>query len=446
MARLMGLWRNSRFVLLWAAQTVSHLGSQISLLALPLTAVLVLGASPAEMGLLGAAEFAPWMLVGLFAGVWVDRLRRRPILVAADLGRALLLLAVPVAGMLGVLSLPLLYAVAFLVGVLGVFFEVAYNAFLPSLVRRDELVEGNSKLLASASATEIAGPGLAGGLVQLVTAPVAMAVDAVSYIASALLVGSIKVKEPPSALRHERSMAREVREGLSALLKDGLLRTLVIASTAANVVLAVHNTLRILYATRELRLEPALLGLVFAIGSVGGLPAALLVGRVARRFGLGPTIVVAVALMAVGGLCFPLAGGPLPVMLAALIVGLMLVSLGGMTYIITVGSLRQSVTPHRLQGRVSASARFISRSGMPVGSLVGGLLGEWLGLRLTLGLASGCSLLVALYLWLSPVGGLREAPAPHDDSFEAGVVAHEVGGLAVLQHGATARDPGGSEE
>jgi MFS family permease len=299
MAGVTGLWRNPQFVRLWAAQTVSHLGSQVTLLALPLTAVLVLGASPAEMGVLGAAEFVPWMLVGLFAGVWVDRLRRRPILIAADLGRALLLLMVPLAAMLGQLSLPLLYVVAFLTGTLSVFFEVAYNAILPSLVRRDELVEGNSRLLASASAAEIAGPGLAGGLVQLVTAPVAVALDAVSYIASALFVSFIRTDEPQAAPRNERSVVREVREGLAALLKNPLLRSLVVASTASNVVFAVHTTLRVLYATRDLRLEPALLGLVFGLGSIGGLGAAFMSGRVARRFGLGPTIVATYVLLSV---------------------------------------------------------------------------------------------------------------------------------------------------
>ncbi|MDQ5825602.1 MAG: MFS transporter [Chloroflexota bacterium] len=430
MPRLGGLWRNAQFVRLWGAQTVSHLGSQVTLLALPLTAVLVLGASPAEMGLLGAAEFAPWMLVGLFAGVWVDRLRRRPILIAADLGRALLLLTVPLAAMLGQLSMPLLYVVAFLAGILSVFFEVAYNAILPSLVRRDELVEGNSKLLSSASAAEIAGPGLAGGLVQLVTAPIALALDAVSYLVSALFVGLIRIKEPESAPRNERNMTREVREGLRALLKNPLLRALVIASTAANFVLAVHTTLRILYATRELGLEPALLGLIFALGGVGGLPAALLVGRVTRRFGVGPTIVAADLIMGVGGLLFPIAVGPLPFVVGVLVLGMLLSSLGAMTYIITVGSLRQSITPHRLQGRVSASARFISRSAYPVGAIVGGLLGEWLGLRLTLGLASAGSLLVTLFLWLSPIGRLREPPAPHEDALVSPGEARGAGGIS----------------
>lgn len=416
MPQFTGLWRNPQFVMLWAAQTVSHLGSQVTLLAFPLTAVLVLGASPAEMGLLGAAEFAPWMLVGLFAGVWVDRLRRRPILIATDLGRALLLVTVPLAALLGQLSLPLLYVIAFTTGTLSVFFEVANNALLPSLVRREELVEGNGKLLASASAAEIVGPGLAGGLVQLVTAPLAIALDAVSYLASAIFVGFIRTKEPQLTTMSERNVGREVRAGLDALLKDRLLRALVVASTAANVVLAVNTTLRILYATRDLRLEPAVLGLVFALGGVGGVVAALLVGRVTRRFGVGPTIVATQVLMAVGGLCFPLAGGPALVVVGVLVLGMVLVSLGAMTYVITVGSLRQSITPHRLQGRVSASARFISRSAMPVGAIVGGLLGEWLGLRFTLALASAGALLIALYLWLSPVGAVREPPAPYEES------------------------------
>jgi MFS family permease len=210
-------------------------------------------------------------------------------------------------------------------------------------------------------------------------------------------------------------VAREAREGLSALLKDPLLRSLVIASTASNVVFAVHTTLRVLYATRDLGLEPALLGLVFGLGGVGGLPAAFMAGRAARRFGLGPTIVATEVLIGLGGLCFPLAGGPEPVVVGVLALGMLLVSLGAMTYVITVGSLRQSVTPHRLQGRVSASARFISRSAIPVGAIAGGLLGEWLGLRLTFGIASAGSLLIALYLFLSPIGPLREPPPPHEE-------------------------------
>jgi MFS family permease len=249
----------------------------------------------------------------------------------------------------------------------------------------------------------------------MVTAPVAVALDAVSYVVSALFVSRIRTAEPPATPTSERSVVREAREGLGALLKDPLLRSLVIASMSSNLLFAVHTTLRVLYATRDLGLEPALLGLVFGMGSVGGLPAAFLAGRAARRFGLGPTIVATEVLIALGGLCFPLAAGPVPVVVAVLALGMLLVSLGVMTYIITVGSLRQSITPHRLLGRVSASARFISRSAIPVGAIAGGLLGEWLGLRLTLGITSAASLLVALFLLLSPIGPLREPPPPHDE-------------------------------
>ena len=411
-----GLWRNPQFVKLWAGQTISHVGSQVSALALPLTAVLTLQASPAEMGLLGAAEVLPWMLVGLFAGVWVDRLPRRPILVATDLGRAVLLLVVPVAAVLGMLNMPLLYVVAFLVGVLGVFFEVANNAILPSLVKRNELVDGNSKLIVSASAAEIVGPGLAGTLVQLITAPVAIAVDVVSYLISAIFVGTIRVQEPRVPVKEGRNVMREVREGLALLLKNPVLRTLAFASASANLVFAMQGALRVLFASRDLHLEPSVLGLVFALGSVGALPAALLAGRASRRFGIGPTIVSTMVLLGLGGICFALAGGPLLVTLSMLVLGLSLTGLGAFTYMITVGSLRQSITPLRLQGRIAASARFVSRSASPIGSIVGGLLGEWLGLRLTLALAGVVCLLVAIYLRFSPVAPLREAPAAHDET------------------------------
>ena len=225
--RLTGLWRHPDFVKLWTGQTISLIGSQVTFLALPLTAVLVLNATPAQMGFLTAAGAIPSLLVGLFAGVWVDRHRRRPILIAADLGRAALLLLIPVAALLGVLRIEYLYIVAFLVGTLGLFFEVAHHSFLPSLVGREQLVEGNSKLEISDSVAEIVGPGLAGGLVQLVTAPIAIAVDAISFLISALFLGLIRTPEPaPKPPDEQQNIFGEVVEGLALVSGNALLRAI----------------------------------------------------------------------------------------------------------------------------------------------------------------------------------------------------------------------------
>ena len=412
--RLTGLWRRPDFVKLWTSQTISLIGSQVTFLALPLTAVLVLNATPAQMGFLTAAGALPSLLVGLFAGVWVDRRRRRPILIAADLGRAALLLLIPVAALLGVLRIEYLYIVAFLVGTLGLFFEVAHHSFLPSLVGREQLVEGNSKLEISDSVAEIVGPGLAGGLVQLVTAPIAIAVDAISFLISALFLGLIRTPEPaPKPPDEQQNIFGQVGEGLGLVSGNALLRAIAGGMSTVHLFNTVLEAVFVLYLTRELGIGPGLLGLIFASGSVGFLVGALLPGWVTRRFGLGSGIIGGLLLVGLSDLLIPLVGGSvvMVVKILVLMAAQFFFGLGLVIFNIGQVSVRQAITPDHLQGRMNATLSFIAAGSVPLGGLLGGGLGEMIGLRPTLVLAALGEMLAVLWLILSPIRSLREQPA-----------------------------------
>lgn len=407
-----GLWRRPDFRLLWAGQTVSQFGSQITLLALPLTAVLVLGATPLQMGLLGAAESAPLLLLSLFAGVWVDQHRRRPLLIGADLGRPALLLLIPLAVALGHLRLELLYVVAFGVGALTTLFEIAYQSYLPALVGRADLLEGNSKLEATRAAAQIAGPGLAGALIGLLTAPATLAIDALSFGFSALCLGRIRAPEaPPRTTGGVDGLRRQIDDGLHTVGGNPALRALAGCSGAQNLASSLQEALILLYATRDLGLGPATLGAIFAAGNVGFLAGALGAGRTVRSAGQGPTILGSVALSALGFLLVPLAGGPPAAVIATLAAARFCQGLGATAYTITGVSLRQTATPDPLLGRVNATFRVLAGGVVPAGALLGGILGDLLGLRPAL-LAGGLVGLIAVLVALrSPLPALR-APAP----------------------------------
>lgn len=409
--RFDGLWREANFLKLWAGQAISLFGSQITFLALPLTAVLVLDATPAQMGILMAIEALPSLLIGLFVGVWVDHYRRRPILIAADLGRAVLLGVVPVAAILGLLRLEHLYVVCFLVSVLGLFFGVAHRSYLPSLVGREHLVEANSKLELSNSVAEIVGPGVAGGLVQVVTAPIAIAVDAISFLVSALLLGLIGVSEPvPRAAEQQQNIRKEMGEGLELVLRDRLLRSIAGCLSTLYLFNSVLEAVFILYVTQELGIEAGLLGLIFAGGSVGFLMGALLLGWVVRRFGWGPGIMVGLLLVGLSDLLIPLVRGSVVVAVAVLMTAQCFFGLGLVIFNAGQVSLRQVMTPDKLQGRMNATMSFLAGAVVPLGGLLGGALGETIGLRPTLLLAALGEILSVLWLLLSPIRSQREQP------------------------------------
>ncbi|MDA8188411.1 MAG: MFS transporter [Dehalococcoidales bacterium] len=402
------LWRHHDFLKLWAGQTISMLGSRFSTLALPLIAALSLRASPVEMGLLTAVETAPFLLLGLFAGVWVDRRRRRPILVSGDVGRALLLATIPLAALAGALSMPLLYVVGFLTGVLTVFFDVAYQSYLPMLVGRAQLIEGNSKLEVSRSIAQVAGPGIAGVVVQIVSAPLAIAFDALSFFISAVFLSLIGRTEEAPDRTTRAPLLVEAREGLSVVFGNPYLRSIAGATATFNVFSSAIWALYILFATRELGLEPAAIGVVFGVGNAGALTGAVFAGHLARRLGLGRVIVGASLIGGLGNLVIASATGGFA--LPTLITAHFLISLSLPLYNINQVSLRQAITPERLLGRVNATNRFLVWGTMPLGGLAGGALGETLGLRPAIALAAICGLTGFLWVLRSPVSTLDRIP------------------------------------
>src|SRR5215212_1349405 len=325
-SRFTGLWRHHDFMRLWAGQTVSQFGSTVTREALPYTAILVLGASPLQMGLLGAAGAAPLLLLGLLAGVWVDRVRRRPLMIAADMWRALLLLSVPIAYLLGWMRIEQLYLVAALTGALTVFFDVAYQSALPGLVRREHLLEGNSKLGMSESITEIGGPPLGGVLVQLVSGPITLLLDALSFVFSAFMLRRIRVEEPPPtpSEQHEH-VWRDLSTGLRAIWADQLLRAMAGTSAIQSFFGWFFGAIYGLYAIRVIGISTTTLGITVAFGGIGALFGALLARPATRRFGLGPTIVTGLLISSCMSFLTWLAGGWLaaavPLMMLSQLIG-----------------------------------------------------------------------------------------------------------------------------
>jgi MFS family permease len=398
---------------LWSGQTISQLGSTVTREALPYTAILTLGATPVQMGLLGAASAAPLLLFGLLAGVWVDRLRRRPIMIAADLGRALLLLSVPAAYLLGWLRIEQLYLVAALAGILTVFFDVAYQSILPALVEREHLLEGNSKLGMSDSVAEIAGPPLGGLLVQLISGPVTFLLDALSFLFSAVMIGRIRAAEPPPAPPEQHEQVwRDLTTGLRAVWADPLLRAMAGSSVIRSYFGWFFGAIYGLYAINVLGLGPAVIGLTVACGGIGSLVGALLVRPLTRRFGLGPTIAVTLLIGSGSSLLTWLAGAApaaaIPLMVAAQLIGDSASTIAA----IDETSLRQTITPDHMLGRVNASVNVLGEGIGTLGMLTGGVLAELIGLQSTVLVAALGSLLGCVWVLCSPLPRLRALPVP----------------------------------
>ncbi|MGV3723812.1 MAG: MFS transporter [Actinomycetota bacterium] len=382
-----GTAADADFRKLWAAQAISQVGSRITRGALPLAAVMTLGATPAQMGILGALETAPALLVGLAAGVYVDRFRRRPLLMLTDLGRALLLATIPLAAALGTLGLPQLYLIALLTGVLTVVFDIAYPSYMPTLVGRERMLEANSRLGISSSIAEMSGPALGGWLVQVLTAPFAILVDAVSFVISALFLVRIRTPEPKPEPRTEHvGVLPEALAGLRAIFREPRLRALVGAATTQSLFGGFFMALFSLFTIRELGLSPTVQGLVIATGGVGELFGALAAGRVARRYGMRRALIGTVLIGGLGTLAIPLAGWAGSVTAAALLlVAAQLIDDPALTiFHIHALSLRQTIAEPALLGRVNAGAHFCMMGALPAGALLGGLLGEAIGMQPTL--------------------------------------------------------------
>jgi len=404
------LWQYPDFLKLWAGQTISLLGDQISLLAIPLTAVVFLKATAFQMGLLIAAGSAPALLFALMAGVWVDRLRRRPVLILADLGRFLLLCLIPLLFTLGMLRIELLYVLAFCIGTLAIFFNVAYPSYVPSLLERHTLVEGNSKLELSQSVGASIGPGLAGVLIQVLTAPVALLVDACSFLLSAASVVWIRTPETLSKEETTKSsMGKEMREGIRFLMRSPLLR----AITSSYATLSLFNSLLeaifVLYLTKEIGIQPVLLGLIFALGSIGFILGALLCRRLTQWMGVGPALLIAPIAIGISDALLPVAN-VVSHTFAFFLVGFAQFGFGLARPLFSINqlSLRQAITPEKLQGRVHASIALLTYGLPTVGALIGGALGQTIGLPQTLLIAAVGEIFSCAWIFFSPVKALQE--------------------------------------
>jgi MFS family permease len=410
------LWRQGDFMKLWTGQTISQFGDEITLLGVPLLATLVLGAGPLEMGILGVVRFLPWILFTLPAGVWVDRMRRRPILIGADIARAALLASIPLAFVGGFLTLVQVYVVAFLAGTLEVFFDVAYQSYLPSIVERDELVEGNSKLELSRAGSQVAGPTVAGFLIQAIGAPFAIAFDALSYLGAALFVGLIRREEagpePHDPATGERpSMWQEARAGVGYVVSNRYLRSIAACTGTANLFSNISGAVLILYLVNEdaLDLNPGTIGIIFALGNLGVILGALTGGRLAKAIGIGPTIILSAALAGFAAFAVPLAPQDDPFWV--LVAGGLVLGFGVVVYNVNQVGLRQAITPDRMLGRMNATMRLIVWGTIPIGALIGGILGTVYGLVPVLWVSAIGASLSFLPVLFSPVRNLREIPA-----------------------------------
>jgi len=407
------LWRHPDFLKLWAGESVSVFGSQVTVLAVPTVAILILHAGPFQVGILSALEFLAFPTLGLVAGVYADRLRRRPIMIICDIGRALALGSIPVAFLLNLLTLEQLYFVALLTGIFTVFFDVCYQSYLPALVDRPNLIEGNTKLEITRSTAQVAGPAVAGFLIQLIGGAKAVAVDAVSFFLSALALASITKPEPeprPSTASGASGFIPEMREGIDVVFRNPILWRIAACTATTNLGSnMVFGAVFLVFAYRQLHLSAGVVGVVFALSSVGALAGAFLAGWVARRLGIGPTLGVMVIVGGLALLATPLAVVGVPAVILAttgFIEGLTIP-----IYNINQVSLRQAITPDRVQGRMNATMRTIVWGTIPLGAFIGGILGTSIGLVQTIVLGGILSTLAASWIVLGPVIRLREQPA-----------------------------------
>ena len=412
---LTGLWRNPDFVKLWGSLTVVHFGGQITFLALPLTAALMLNATPFEVGVLTALEALPYPLFGLFAGVLVDRARKLPVIIACDVGRGLALLTIPLCAWFGVLTMALLYIVGFLIGLFTVIGWPAYQVLMTERVGRENLVEANAKIGVADSAAQLVGPGLAGALIEWLTAPIAILLDAVSFFLSAWMLRGIPPRESDLPKAMPRSVMREIREGLTVVWQNRTLRALVWAIGAWQVFRHAFIAIVVLFATRELGFSAGHVGVLFMVAGLGSLAAAGVVAPFNRRFGMGPTMLGGIAGTGISWLVIGAATGSYWLASILFGAGLFLLDLSAMIFFINYLSLRQAVTPDRLLGRVTATMICLTVATAPLGGLAGGWVGDHFGLRAPMLLAGvGALLLAPLVIWLSPLGRMRELPGPQE--------------------------------
>ena len=401
------LRENLVFRRVWTGQTISLFGDQISLIAIPLTAVLVLDANAKQMGFLVAAELVPNLFFALHAGAWVDRHgQRRRVMIVTDLVRAVALVTIPIAYALDALTIQQLYVVAFVVGTMTVFFHVAYSSLFVALVEREDYVVANSWLAGSRSFSFVAGPSVGGILVQLLKAPYALLVDSISYLFSAGFLSSVDPVEPEIEVAQKGHVAAGVRY----ILTSPVMRSSLLATATINLFNFVFHALFVLYAIRSLHVRPATLGIVLGAGAVGSLIGSFMTSRLGRSIGIGPTYILGCILFPVPLVLVPLAGGPYWLIMAMLFLAEFGAGLGVMVLDISAASIFAALVPHRLRSRVSGAYMVVNNGIRPVGSLIGGFLGTAIGLQTTLWIGVIGAMTGFLFLLPSPIPKMRELP------------------------------------
>ena len=404
------LLRNRNFLWFWTGEGISQLGAQFTGLALPVLAVSLLGASEWEVGVLGAAETAAFLLVGLPAGAWIDRMFKRRVMIVADLVRAVTLAVIPLLWFTGVLEIWHLYLVGAIVGVATVFFDVSYQSYVPVLLPGEQVGEGNSKLEATSQIARIGGPGLAGALLTVVSAPVLLLADGISYLFSAFALWRVRDTEALTDPADRQSLPKEIGEGLRFVFGHPLLWRITATTGTSNFFCTLAFTLQAILILRILDLGPASLGIIFGIGAVGGLLGALATPWITKRIGEGTAVSLSAVAMGVGVLALPLAALVPAAALPILVAGSFIESFLVLVYNITQVTMRQRLTPPRLLGRMNASIRFVVWGVMPIGALLSGLLGETLGVVPTLWIGTVGSFLAAAFVLFSPITFLRTLP------------------------------------
>lgn len=395
-----------KLLTLSAAQTISAVGSQVTFVALPLSAVLMLHASATQMGVLTALAVLPYPVLGLWVGVWVDRLRRRRILIAADLCRAVLLGSIPAAAIFGTLTMAQLYVVAAAAGSASVWFDVAYTSYIAQVIPRQQIVSANSAVTTARSSAQVVGPGLGGVLVQALTAPVAISVDAFSFVCSAVLVSRIK-DDPVAGATERRHIRTEIAEGARFVLHTPVLAMPALAMSLVNLFSFVEYAVFALYVVTTLHVGAALYGTVLLLGGCGAVVGGLLAGPAARRLGIGPAVIIGTALFGVAPILVAMASGTMIAVILMLVVGLFLTTLGLSLLDVNLVSLRQASAPVGIQGRVGATIRTINWAMKPLGAVLGGVLGEQIGTRGTIWVAVAGGAIGALWMLLSPIRHVR---------------------------------------
>lgn len=414
---LIVIQRQPEFRKLWIGDLFSRFGTGITRLALPLTAAVTLQANAFEMGILTALGTLPNLLLGLFAGVIVDRLPRRPMIIATDIGRALLLATIPAAAIWDILQMEQLYAIAFLVASLDLFFDIASTSFLPTVLAREALVSGNAALSINNQISKIGGPSVAGVIISILTAPLAILLDAFSFLISAICTTIVRVSEPPlSNQAKKQGWWADIVEGLKLVFQDDILRTIVGASILGSLASAIQAPLLILFLTRDLELSSTMIGTILAMTGIAAFPGSFLAQSIADSVGQGRAIAVGTLLVSMGMILIPMANGSLTFIFVILIIAQLLIGAGVPIYAINQLTARQLAVPNHLQGRTNATRRFLMFGLTPLAAIASGYLGQVIGLRSVL--LGGALLMWLALLWtiFSPLWSIHEISLVEDNS------------------------------